>query len=154
VLAAAGPDEYYLPPFNDQGNWMAPNLTAGDAILTFEITDKPSSLAIHIQVCAWSLHNGKNFNDGFEETCSDRTEFTDETLAPVVINLGAPAAWWQRNGFFPWTTGPHLFRIMIKDAATQSLLMSTHCGTHCWTGAGPISPHVPITLRSTLTFNN
>lgn len=151
---SAGPGHYFQPPFNDQGNWLGPNVTTGDAILTLEITDKPTSQAIDIQVCAWNFLNGRDFADGVHETCSSKTRFTDETVGPVIINLGAPAGWWKHADFFPWTEGPDLMRIIIKDAATQTLMMATICGESCYAGAGSVDSHVPITMTASLTFNN
>ena len=133
---------------------MNPNVTSGDAILTLNITAKPPRSAADIQICAWNYNNGVNFADGFTETCSTKTGFTDETAGAVTINLGPPDQWWQLNDFFPWTQGPDIMRLMFKDAVTQTLLMSSICGTSCWAGTGPLAPHVPITMTASLTFNN
>ncbi len=152
--AMATASAYFQPNFNDQGNWLSPNITTGDALLRLNISTKPSSLAVDIQVCGWQLINGTNFSGGFKETCSPKTRFTDETDGTITINLGPPADWWKKNGEFPWNKGPDVMRLMIKDAASQKLLMSSTCGSACFSGPGPISDHLPITLTASLTFNN
>ena len=149
---AAGPDVYFQANFNDQSNWQ--NLINGDAILRLDITDKPSSKAVDIQVCGWYWINRTNFSGGFKETCSPKTLFTTETGGFQTINLGAPADWWKKNNEFPWSSGPDIMRLMIKDAATQSLMMSSLCGSACYSGSGSVTPHVPITMSASLTFNN
>ena len=45
-------------------------------------------------------------------------------------------------------------RIIVKDLATQSLMMATRCGSACYTGSGSVHTHVPITMTASLTFNN
>ncbi|NOX31886.1 MAG: hypothetical protein GXP35_17855 [Actinobacteria bacterium] len=72
----------------------------------------------------------------------------------MIINLGDPASWWQKDDNFPWDEGPDIMRLMIKDVPTQSLMMSSKCGSACYSGPGLVDPHVPITITASLTFNN
>ncbi|MEZ5279615.1 MAG: hypothetical protein R2770_04010 [Acidimicrobiales bacterium] len=150
---------YWTPNWVDHGNWRSPNIVSGgDAILEIEILDKPTSREVIIQVCMWRWKNGRNFSGGFDETCtSERTagmRFTDET-GKRTINLGKPSNWWvMGGGSFPWDKGPDVVRLMIKDAATKTLLMDNTCGNYCFSGPGSAAAHTPIRIRSSLTFNN
>ena len=154
----SGPDVYWEPNWNDVGNFRSPNLIAGDAVLEVEILSKPTSREVILQVCAWRWLNGHSFSGGFEETCTSQNlqtmRFTDET-GKVTINLGSPDGWWVKGGGkFPWDKGPDVMRILIKDAATKSLLIDSRCGSACYTGPGNAADHTPIQIRSKLTFNN
>jgi len=150
----AGPGDYFQPNFNDQGNWRSPNIVAKKVLLQLEIVNKPTSKAIEIQVCAWRWKNGRNFSGGFDETCSKRFGYTDE-IGKHTLDLGSPNDWWVKGGgTFPWDKGPDVMRLMIKDTATQSLMMSSRCGSACYSGSGSLAPHVPIRLRASMTFGN
>ncbi len=151
---SAGPGDYFQPNFNDQGNWRSPNIVAKKVLLQLEILNKPTSLPIEIQVCAWRWKNGRNFSGGFDETCSKRFGYTDE-IGKHTLDLGSPNDWWVKGGgTFPWDKGPDVMRLMIKDTATQSLMMSSRCGSACWKGSGSLAPHVPIRIRASMTFGN
>ena len=89
----------------------------------------------------------------FDETCSSesQTRITDETT--VTVDLGVPTSWWKLGGTFPWSSGPTVVRIMIKDEVSKRLMMSSSCGAYCYPGTD-LNSHVPITLRGTLTMGN
>ena len=151
---APGSAEYYDPNWIDQGNWRSPDIITGDAVLQLEVLSKPTSHAVEIQVCAWRFLNGVDWSGGFQETCSPQYPFTDE-MGSTTVDLGTPLNWWVLNGQpFPWELGPDVMRIMIKDAATQTLMMTDLCGGACWRGAGSVETHLPIRMRTTLTFGN
>ncbi len=151
---APASNEYYDPPWVDQGNWRSPDLIIGEARLELEVLSKPTSHPVEIQVCAWRFLNGVNWSGGFQETCSPQYPFTDE-MGPTTVDLGSPLDWWVLNGQpFPWDIGPDVLRIMIKDSATQTLMMTDFCGGACWGGSGSVEVHLPIRMRTTLTFGN
>jgi len=144
----SGPGEYFEPNLASLSNWGA--LATGNAILNVDVLSKPSSKPINFQVCFWYLPTGK-FTGNFGETCGKQTTFTGESS--FSINLGRPDSWWSKNGPFQWNKGPTVVRIMLKDPTTKKLMMSSRCGSACYSG-GDLAAHVPIRLRATLTFNN
>lgn len=120
-------------------NWTSPvNWAGGRVYMRMQITAKPSTKAVDAQVCVWR-------NSFAEETCSPKHRYTSTGVQWV--DLGVPNNWWKKNGTWSWASPFSPVRIMMKDAATQKLLMSSRCGASCYTGTD-LANHVPISLTA------
>jgi len=149
-----GPEQYFTPPeMITTGDALAAK-TAGIAMLELAVLSKPSDLLVDYQVCFWNVHDP--FWLSFDETCSAALTADDE-FSSVVFNLATPDSWWTLDGMpFPWAEfgdGLDIARVMVKDNATQKLLLSINCGSSCYEGTD-LADHVPIEIRATLTFGS
>ena len=134
---------YFDPAFNSPSNWKSPtNYAAGRMYWRLEILSKPSAKSVDVQVCMWR-HGSRKWQF---ETCSSRLRGITKA-GTYWANLGAPQNWWKKNGAWDFTKRPSVVRVMVKDSATQKLLMTSHCGSACYRG-GDIGQHVPIKMNS------
>jgi hypothetical protein len=128
-------NRYLQPRHGGPANWTAPvNYTTGRVLVRFQVTAKPSTKPLTMQICAWR-------NSYKEETCSGRLTF--DRVGTYWIDLGAAGSWWKKNRVWSWATPYHPMRLMIGDPVTGKLLMSRSCGAHCLPEAA-VLPHVPI----------
>lgn len=140
-------DQYYAPAFSSLQNYVSPvNWSAGRAKLQLQILSKPSSRAMLAQVCFWQHAGGVKFK---YETCAKPQRITDE--GSWTVDLGTPASWWDKNGFYPWNNPPSVVRILLKDAASPTVMNSKNCKPVCYRGSD-LAQHVPVNIKATLTI--
>jgi hypothetical protein len=121
------------------------NYADGRMYWRLQITTKPSTKPMLFQICMWRHTPGKT--DYNWETCSAEAAMPVSTTGTTYADLGVIRSWWKKSNGWDWTKRPDVVRIMIKDAATKRLMMSTVCGTYCYTGPD-IDQHVPITMTT------
>lgn len=131
--------EYAQANATSPADWTSPNNYAdGRVYARLEVLTKPSTLPTAAQICVWR----SSFT---EETCSPTRTFS--TPGVYWIDYGRPSSWWKLGGEWSWTTPFSPTRIMLKDAATGKLLLSSRCGAACYTGTD-LADHVPITMHA------
>ncbi len=150
VTGNAGPAQYIEPSIGGPSNFTSPvNYTAGSAYIRYNVITMPSTKPVNIQICFWDHMNG-NWK---LETCSSESALTVTKPGVYYVNLKAPGGWWKITGSFPWYQRPDVVRIMVKDAATKKLMMSSKCGSYCYTG-NDLSSRVPIKIQAELIFTS
>jgi hypothetical protein len=110
-----------------------------------ELTSKPSSKPMLFQICMWRHTPGAT--DYEWETCSAEAAMPVSTAGTTYADLGVLRSWWTKSNGWDWNRRPDVVRIMIKDAETKRLMMSTVCGSYCYRGSD-IDQHVPIVMNT------
>ena len=150
VTGDAGPSAYIEPPIGGPSNFTSPvNYASGTAYIRYNVITMPSNKPVNLQVCFWDHMNG-NWK---LETCSSENALTVTTPGVYYVNLKSPNSWFKITGTFPWYQRPDVVRVMVKDTATKKLMMSSKCGTYCYTGSD-LSSRVPIRIQAELIFTD
>jgi hypothetical protein len=137
-------NHYWEIPHRGPGNLVSPvNYVRGNAVLRVSV-NKPSTKRVLLQICAWR----NSFN---QETCSKGYAVSARS-GSYTFNLGAPQGWWKKGGW-TWTKPYNPIRIMVKDAATGKLMMTSRCGRAC-SKPSAVKGHLPIRMTGTLTFSS
>jgi hypothetical protein len=129
--------------FSAPPNWSTPvNYAGGRAFLRFEVTAKPSTMPMAVQMCMWR-------NQFVNETCTGSGTIT--TTGVYWIDLGRPSSWWVKDGV-PWSWSEPIQQIslMIKDPVTNTLVMTSRCGVKCYTGTEDLTQHTPLAFHASV----
>ncbi len=139
---------YARPTDASPADFTSPvNYAAGRVYWRLQVTSKPSNKPMLFQICMWRHTPGKT--DYRYETCSAEAAMPVSTNGTSYADLGIWRNWWTLPTGWDWTKKPDVVRIMIKDAGSKRLMMSTVCGSYCYTGSD-IDQHVPITMTTSV----
>ena len=139
---------YFEPVAQQPADYTSPNLAQGRAYVRIQVTSKPSHKPMQPMVCFWRHGPVKRFQF---ETCASTSGFTFSERGTYWLDLGAPASWWKLNGVYDWSQPASVVRIMLKDPATGSLLLSSKCGAACYRG-DDLADHVPVQMTAELVM--
>lgn len=123
-------------------NWVSPvNYRDGTVYARFEVTAKPTDMALAAQLCLWR-------DNLTQETCSPLRSFSGEGVH--WFDLGRPSSWWKKGGTWDYDRPATMARFMIKDPSRGELLMTGSCGAACYEGPATVADHVPIEIDASV----
>ncbi|MFK8025113.1 MAG: glycosyl hydrolase [Ilumatobacter sp.] len=110
-------------------------LVNGRALLRLDLLDKPTDLPVTLQLCGWS-------GGWTHATCASLGTYTEAGRS--YVELKSPSRWWK-SSTWNWNRAIDRMRLVVKDAASGSLLLSSSCGRSCYSGPSAPEAHAPIT---------
>jgi hypothetical protein len=101
--------------------------------MRLEVTDKPSTIEVGMQICAWQ---------GGAETCSWFDKCLISTAGTYYCDLGIPSGWWTKDNGVSWTsaTSWSALRVMVRCNDGSNCIFAT--------GFANVSGHTPIVFKA------